>query len=132
MPNWFIKEPAAVIEKWDGCIHCKTVVGETDVRELTEPLPCGDGFIPKGYRWDGASVGILRYAGFLAFPRWKHPIASCRHDWRCEKATTRAERHKADKLFMSDIADMSSRWEKFKGYAGVTVGAWFGIGTNYK
>lgn len=128
MSNYFVKETEEVLKYWDGCVWTKTVKGDLGCRELTKALPCGEGFIPAGFRWDGASVGMFEYLYFLSFPKWKHPIASCRHDWRCAKAKTKEERKIADKLFKEDVAIGGTKWEQIKGYAGVRVGAWLGIG----
>ena len=115
---------------WDGKLYCRTVPGGEDVRQLTEELPCGVGVIPVGFIWNGATVGILRYAGFLAFPKWKHPIATCRHDWRCSLAETKEERAFADDEFQKDVARTGTRWECIKGYIGVRIGTLFWRGSS--
>lgn len=116
------------VEGWDGRINMRSVPGALDILELTRPLPCGEGEVPVGFQWNGASVGILRKVLFLGFPKWKHPIASCRHDWRCEHAETAAQRKFADQRFYADVGIGGTRWEQIKGYLGVRVGAWLGIG----
>jgi hypothetical protein len=114
-----------VLGDWDGTLSCKTIKGEPDLRQLTKPLPCGDSEIPIGFIWNGASVGIMRYAGFLAFPKWKHPIATCRHDWRCGLTKNKEERAFADSEFRRDVNRTGTRFEKVKGFFGVRVGAFF-------
>lgn len=124
MSNYFIRETNTVVSKWDGHIYMRDVKG-TEKMELVEPLPCGDAWIPAGYRWNGASSGLMRSVPILNFPKWKHPIATCRHDWRCERAVTATDREIADKLFRRDVKKDGTSWEKLKGYAGVRIGAWW-------
>lgn len=112
-----------ILEGWDCRLYENTIVGKPDHRQLSKPLPCGNSVVPVGFVWNGASVGALRYAGFLAFPKWKHPIATCRHDWRCGLAKTKKERRFADEEFQRDVARTGTRWERIKGYAGVRIGA---------
>lgn len=116
---------------WDGRIYMRSVPGQLDVMELTRPLPCGDGEIPVGYRSNGASSGIFRRLLFLNFPKWKHPIASFRHDFRCERATSSEDRKFADKRYRIDVGKGGTKWEQVKGYLGVRTGALFGIGSDY-
>lgn len=113
---------------WDGRIYMRSVPGKLDVLELTKPLPCGNGLIPVEYQWNGASSGVLRKVLILNFPKWKHPIATCRHDWRCEHAKTAEERKFADQMFRKDVGKGGTKWEQTKGYIGVRIGAMFGIG----
>ena len=135
--NYFQDETPEILKGWDGKIHMRSVPGKLDMMELTFPLPCGDSWIPPGYRWNGASVGPLRKLPLIGFPKWKHPIATCRHDWRCDLARTKKERKIADRLFKRDVSigqegQLITRWEQFKGYIGVRLGAMFGIGATRK
>ncbi len=125
-PDWFTNDSCA---GWDGRICLGTIPGRVDWRELLANLPCGDGEIPAGFVWNGASSGVLRYGGFLAFPKWKHPIATCRHDWRCAHAQTKQQRKFADQAFYRDVGIGGTKWEQIKGYIGVRIGAWLGIGS---
>lgn len=130
-PNYFVKEPKEVLEAWDGHIYMRNVKDETDMMELTQPLPCGEGEIPTGFRWNGASGGVLRSVPILGFPKWKHPIASCKHDFRCWKAgLSKKLRELADTLFKSDVGVRGTKWEQFKGFLGVRIGAFFGVGVS--
>lgn len=129
MVNYFKEEDEAA---WDGCIYMKSVKGDLGWRELTKPLLCGDGYIDPPFRWNGASSGIFQYLLIFNFPKWKHPIASCRHDFRCSIAKNKEERKLADELFRKDVGIGGTKWEQVKGYAGVRIGAFFGIGVNYK
>jgi hypothetical protein len=109
---------------WDKLIHCSSlglVDGKykLDWLQLDQPLPCGDELIPIGFKWNGASVGPLR----RIFPKWKHPIATCRHDRRCEEALTVEERLFADQEFKRDVLRGGTRWEANKGYMAVRLGA---------
>lgn len=129
MINFFVKEKDR--PDWDGHIYMRDVKKTADIMQLTEPLPCGEGEIPIGWIWDGSSSGPLRHMPLIGFPKWKHPIASCRHDFRCSIAKTKEERKIADELFREDVGIRGSKWEQFKGYWGVRIGAVFGIGSNY-
>lgn len=112
-----------ILTGWDGRIKMQSIPGRTNWMELLEPLPCGSGTIPKGYKWNGASNGIFEYGVVLHFPKWKHPIATCRHDWRCEHAKTPEQRKFADKAFEKDISIGGTWWERKKGYYGVRAHA---------
>ena len=111
---------------WDRHIQMQNVIEDdgitvrTDWMELTATLPCGDELIPIGFRWNGASVGPLR----RFFPKWKHPIATCRHDARCAAALTVEERKFADREFFRDVGKGGTKWEQLKGYSAVRLGAY--------
>jgi len=124
-PDYFVKDEEG---DWDGLIYMRSIKNKLDWLELTETVPCGNGKIPIGYEWNGASVGPVRYLNIWAFPKWKHPIATVRHDWRCQHAKTKEQRKIADKMFKADIAlgqtnKLVSWWEQTKGYLGVRIGA---------
>ena len=118
----FQKETDTVLKNWNRTINMSFVEDYPDWAELDAELPCGDGWIPSGFQWNGASVGLLRHIPFLGFPKWKHPIATCRHDFRCQHAKTWMDRRISDNLFWYDVALGGTRWEQIKGYAGVTLG----------
>ena len=126
----FRKETERVLKYWDGQIYMRSVKGQLDWMELTQVLPCGDDFIPVEYKWNGASVGPIRSVPIIGFPKWRHPIATCRHDYRCQHAQTKEQRKISDELFRDDIAlgqtnKLKSWWEETKGFFGVRVGALF-------
>lgn len=107
--------------------------GNQHLRALTASLACKamDGsweVIPAGFQWDGSSVPWV-FQGF--FPRHRHPIASCRHDWRCGRAKNAAERKFADDEFKRDVGRTSWWITKQVMHLGVRVGAALGIGSNY-
>jgi len=129
MANYFKEEGDT--PGWDGRIHMQSVPNKLNWLELSRPLPCGDSYIPANFRWNGASSGLFEKLIILNFPKWKHPIASCRHDWRCLKARTKKERAIADKLFYNDIGEGGTKWEQIKGYIGVRIGAFFGVAVRY-
>ena len=116
-------------------IHMSNVPAMGDGwRVLLAPLPCtmwpgwdGPGEVPEGYKWNGHSSGILS----PLFPRWNHPIASCRHDWRCSVARTREERKWADREFRKDVGATSWWITAQIGYIGVRIGAFLGIGNEF-
>jgi hypothetical protein len=114
-------------------IYMRTVPGHPEMRALTRPLLCetqdrNHEFIPVGFTWDGSSAPWI-FNGI--FPRHRHPIASCRHDWRCGHATNSRERAWADKEFEKDVGKTSWWITKKLGYVGVRIGALFGIGSNF-
>jgi hypothetical protein len=114
-------------------IYMRSVPDQPNNRALTAPLPAknfaGEGdFVPIEFTWDGSSVPAL-FQGI--FPRHNHPIASCRHDWRCKNAKNSKERKWADGEFQKDVGTTSWWITKKVGYYGVRVGAFFGIGVNY-
>ena len=105
---------------------------EPNLRALTGPLPYlkfdGDwDVIPVDFEWDGSSVPWFLQG---IFPRHRHPIASCRHDWRCGHAKNKAERKFADEEFQIDVGKTSWLVTKKLGYWGVRLGAIFGAGKN--
>lgn len=113
--------------------YMRTVLGKPDCRALTRPLPAvnfdgSPGFVPEEFEWDGSSVPWIFQR---LFPRHKHPIASCRHDWRCLHARSSAERKWADEQFRDDVGRTSWWITKQLGYAGVRIGAALGIGVRY-
>src|SRR6056297_3666152 len=90
-------------------IYMRNVPGKPKCRALTAPLYCknmdgSSGYIPFDFEWDGSSVPFI-FQGF--FPRQRHPIASCRHDWRCLNAKNKTERAWADKEFEKDVGKTS-------------------------
>jgi hypothetical protein len=113
---------------WDGHIYMRNVKQSGDKRQLTCALPCGTGKVPIGFIWDGSSSP----PGFRwLFPRHNHPIASCRHDWRCRNAKNAKERKFADAEFKKDVGRTSCKITATVGYIGVRAGAMLGIGVHY-
>lgn len=116
-------------------IHMSNVPAMGDGwRVLLAPLPCpmwpswdGPEEVPEGYKWNGHSTGILS----PLFPRWNHPISSCRHDWRCENARNRKERKWADREYRRDVGTTSWWITAQIGYIGVRIGAFLGIGNEF-
>ena len=87
-------------------IYMKNVPGKPNHRELTKPLPCEmyDGSvedIPVKYQWDGSSVPWIFTR---IFPRLKHPVNSCKHDWRREHSSTYAEYAWSDSMFREGVS----------------------------
>jgi len=114
-------------------IHMRNVPGTDSGRALDAPLGCEmmDGtidLIPTDFIWDGNSTPFLVRP---LFPRHNHPIASCRHDYRCGKARNDAERLFADQQFKKDVGTTSWKITAMIGYIGVRIGAFFGVGSNY-
>jgi len=111
-------------------IYMRNVPGTDNLRALTAPLYVknydgSDGYVPFDFEWNGHSTPIgLRWL----FPRHNHPIGSCRHDWRCQNARSKAERAWADKEFETDVGTTSWWITKKVGYVGVRIGAFLGIG----
>lgn len=114
-------------------IHMRNVPGKPENRALDAPLPCLNfdgtmGEVPTDFEWDGSSTPFLLRG---IFPRHDHPIASCRHDWRCKNARSAEERAWADAQFRDDVGTTSWWITKQVGYIGVRIGAFFGVGVNY-
>jgi len=111
-------------------IYMRNVPGTDNLRALTAPLYVknydgSDGYVPFDFVWNGNSTPF----GFKwIFPQHNHPIASCRHDWRCQNARSREERAWADKEFETDVGTTSWWITKKVGYVGVRIGAFLGIG----
>lgn len=137
-------------------VYMRTVPGKPLHRALTGPLPYRKmdgtmGLIPIKFEWDGSSAEVVceskskvkRFLVVLAaeplnffmrsvFPRHRHPIASCRHDWRCQNAKTPEERLFADREFKKDVRRTSWWITAQGGYIGVRAGAMLGVGVyNY-
>ena len=114
-------------------IHMRNVPGNDKMRALDAPLPCINfagtpGEVPIDFEWDGSSVPFFLQG---IFPRHKHPIASCRHDWRCKHAKSAEERKWADVQYRIDVGRTSWWITKQLGYAGARVGAYLGVGVRY-
>jgi hypothetical protein len=120
--------------------HSGTIIHMRNIPEcpaclaLDAPLPCemwpgyeGPQEIEKDFRWNGNSSSIMA----PIFPQWNHPIASCRHDFRCEKATTPEQRKWSDQRFRDDVGSTSWWITKHLGYIGVRFGAMIGVGVRY-
>ena len=136
--NYFTREPHDI--DWDGSVVLQSVPGRLDWKKIARPLPCGEGWVPEGFEFDGSSSGPFRFL----IPKWRHPIASARHDWRCElirqligDGMPMREAHRlrrvSDVLFREDLALGQRGWcrkfvETNAGYIGVRVGALFRIG----
>jgi len=146
---YFQDETERVLDGWDKTIGLESVPGELDWMYITKPLPCGDSYIRPIYKYNGASVGPLRDVPIFGFPKWRHPIATGRHDFLCDlialllalglisKREAKRLRKIADKKFHRDVglgqtSKMRSWWEQTKGYVGVRIGATLGIGGKSK
>ncbi len=109
-------------------IHMRTVPGKPDQRRLDWPLIRSAGpDVPKDFIWDGSSVP--RFFRRL-FPKWRHPMASCGHDYDCRNAKNRQDRKIADQRFREVVA-RTSKFESVVGFVGVRIGAFFGVGNNF-
>ena len=114
-------------------IYMRNEDGAPKLRILTKPLLCKmwDGatdVIPFDFKWDGSSVPFI-FQGF--FPRHRHPVASCKHDFRCGKAENKEQRKFADEQFQIDVGKTSWKVTSKLGYIGVRIGAFFGVGSNF-
>lgn len=117
----------------DDTLYMRTVLERPLNRVLTQPHYClgydgGQDIIPSDFEWDGSSVPwVFQWI----IQRHRHPIASCRHDWRCKKAKSAAERKWADEQYKLDVGSTSWKATAVAGYVGVRIGAAFGVGVNY-
>lgn len=125
--DYFVED--VLPDDWDEKIYLRSIPEDLDWMEVIKPLPCGNGYIPVGFKYNGASSGIFAKVIILNFPKWKHRIATCRHDWRCELADTKEKRKIADEMFKKDILVGGTKWEAIKGYIGVRIGAAFKYGS---
>lgn len=138
--SYYKKETERVLKNWEGVIQIESVQDRLDWKVVTAPLPCGDNFIYPRYLYNGASSGLLQSVPIFGFPKWRHPIATARHDFRIDlaeklyqlKIIKKKEYDKlrkiADKLFKEDVSlgqtsKCRSWWEQTKGYTGVRIGA---------
>jgi hypothetical protein len=102
-------------------------------RALTAPLSCPmwPGYsgppMPDDFEWDGNSSSLFA----PIFPKWNHPIASARHDFRCRQAKNAQQRKWADKEYQKDVGTTGWWITKKLGYIGVRVGALLGVGVRY-
>lgn len=116
-------------------IHMRNIPAKADGwRALDHPLECpmwpgweGAEEVPQDFEWNGHSSGILS----PMWPKWNHPISSCRHDWRCQNAKNAKQRKWADEQFRVDVGTTSWWITKQVGYLGVRAGAMLGIGSSY-
>jgi len=123
--NIFQAETPKLLAQWNGAIVSRVEPYDIDMMVLLAPIPCGDHWIPALYKWNGASVGPLRWL----FPKWKHPVATCRHDYRCQKAKYWYQRKIADVLFYRDVGVRGTKYEQIIGYTGVRLGALWALAT---
>lgn len=143
--NYFTED--VIPDWWDGRVYERTIPGKPDWRELLKRLPCGDGYVEVGHESDGATVMFMRHVPFFGFSKHKHPIATRRHDKRCEQAakykkiaktfpyfskerksnmeTYKRLRAFADRRFRIDTGVDGTKWEQTKGFVGVRIGAFF-------
>ena len=108
-------------------IYMRNVPGKPLHRALTEPMKCVDkdgdpDFIMEGFEWDGSSVPKL-FQGL--FPRMRHPVASCRHDYRCRYAKSKSDRKFADDEFRKDVDSTSWKLTSTLMFFGVRLGSFF-------
>jgi len=139
--SYFTTEPDELLKQWDGQIKTTSVCSVLEWRELLEPIPCGHDWIPSGFLWDGASSG--RWLSPL-IPRWRHPVFSCKHDFRnfliremlrygMDLKEAKRLRKISDQLGREDILlDQKREWvgktEAFIAYYGMRFGALLRIG----
>ncbi len=117
----------------DDVVYMRTVLERPLNRVLIIPHYCPgmngtQDIIPAEFEWDGASVPYLLQ---FIIQRHRHPVASCRHDWRCRNAKNAAERKWADEQYKLDVGSTSWKVTAVAGYIGVRIGAAFGVGCNY-
>jgi hypothetical protein len=115
-------------------LYFSTVPGKPIHRALTETHACTmpDGTteeIPIDWTWDGSSIFWLIAR---VFPRWRHPIASCEHDYGCAKAKNKEERKFHDEKFQVTVGNTSWWITKKFGFFGVRIGSFFGIGNHFE
>jgi hypothetical protein len=141
MTNYFMPDCPKLLKQWCGDIKMGSVPGKLEWRRLLEPIPCGNDWIPVDFIWDGASSG--RWLSPL-IPRWRHPIFSCKHDYRnyliremLKQGMSMKEAQKlrkiSDQLGRDDIMiGQKNKWvgetEALIAYGGMRFGALLRIG----
>jgi len=140
--SYFMPVTDRIMAEWDGTIGLENVPDRLDWMRIVKPLPCGDNYIRPTYDYNGASSGPLQFVPIFGFPKWRHPIATARHDFLCDLTErlrvkgiislkeARRLRRIADELFKKDISigqesAVRSWWEQTKGYVGVRIGAFY-------
>lgn len=139
--NYFMPEPPELLAQWDGEIKMAAVKGCLSHKQLLEPIPCGNSWIPLPFKWDGSSNP--RFLSPL-IPKWRHPVFSAKHDFRCKIIRQLRRdgmswreamklRKIADKLGREDImigqkSKLVGETEAFIAYIGVRLGAYIGAG----
>lgn len=118
----------------DDVVYMRTVLERPLNRVLTQPHYCpgkngNQDIVPAEFEWDGSSVPALLQ---FIIQRHRHPVASCRHDWRCRNAKNPEERKWADEQYRKDVGSTSWKITALAGYVGVRIGATFGVGVHYK
>ena len=146
IPDIYMKTVAVEVEKhkllrpWQK----KKVIEQH--RELTKPFIFKGEEVPIGYRWNGANSP--RWAWCVISP-WKHPKASCWHDFKCDQAQqsmararnaptqylkiifeneAMAMRKQADKDFGLMVGNSDGKIIGGMGKAGVRLGSLIGKG----
>lgn len=106
-------------------------VGDTGSEMVLKDFTIHDVTIPRGFIFDGASAP--RFLWSVIPPMYKTKKAACLHDYLCRYAKTPSERKAADRAFWDVLKDTEgiNKVRSALGYAGVRVGAFFGIGVRY-
>jgi len=101
---------------------------------LSKPFNFNDITIPTGFIWNGASSPGIPLARYIAPKFYRNIKASCVHDWLCSLPQTSEDRAKADKLYylLKKYVEKDDSIKCVLGYWGVRLGAFLGIGRNYK
>lgn len=115
----------------DDEIECKQGL-DPNYRTLTAPFSAMGETMEVGFNWNGASSPRTPFARFIAPKFYCNLKASCLHDQLCFKAGADQEkRAEADAKYMLMLkyVEKVSWWRYSVGYAGVRIGAAFGVGT---
>jgi len=101
---------------------------------LSKPFNFSDTTIPAGFIWNGASSPSIPLARYIAPKFYKNIKASCVHDWLCSLPNTSEDRAKADKIYylLKKYVEKDDSIKCVLSYWGVRLGAFLGIGRNYK
>jgi hypothetical protein len=99
------------------------------LRMVSRPFTVGHITVPMRFYWDGSSTPWgLRWI----VSKWQHPKASCTHDFLCALARNDRERKYADRVFKHLVSRTSWKITEQAAYGGVRIGAFFGIGSDFK
>jgi len=112
------------------CMH----QGNSEYLVLTRAYNFNGTIVPSGFVWNGASSPNTPLARFIAPKFYKNIKASCVHDYLCGLCKNAKERAEADMIYflIKKYIEQDQEFKCLLGLWGVRLGAFLGIGSNYK
>ena len=116
----------------DDIVHSNQGI-DPELRTLDADFTCMGETIPAGFVWNGASTPNGASLRWIAPKFYRNLKASCLHDYLCGKATCKSDRLKADAKYfmMKKYVELDESWKCSVSWAGVRIGAFFGIGNSF-